>query len=121
MMRRLNVSYAGRSVFVWGNEQNIPLMLADTKKNADAVHSELPHVILEGAVFEIVTRSGVETLAVPKFVFAAFGLPVQARNFDYDKMLFPDGTFKDKWGVGKSVPDLTQLEVRALKSVKVSV
>ena len=112
MMRRLGLRYAGRSVFVWGEEQEIPKMLPAVRANAARAHAVLPELILEGGIFEIVTKAGVEQLPIPPRVFQAFGLPVEQRNFTYDEMLFPDGTFKDHWGPGSSVPDLTQREAQ---------
>ena len=92
MMRRLGLRYAGRSVFVWGEEQEIPKMLPAVRANAARAHAVLPELILEGGIFEIVTKAGVEQLPIPPRVFKAFGLPVEQRNFTYDEMLFPDGT-----------------------------
>jgi hypothetical protein len=112
MMRRLGVRYAGRSIYVWGKEQLIPKMLPAIRVNAARAHATLPDLILEGGIFEIVTKAGVEQLPIPPRVFQAFGLPVEQRHFAYDKMLFPDGTFKDHWGPGSSVPDLTQREAQ---------
>jgi hypothetical protein len=45
-------------------------------------------------------------------VFKEFKLPVEKRNFDYTKMLFPEGRFVDHWRRGSSVPDIRQVETR---------
>ena len=107
--------------------RSIPKMLPHVKTAAAAVHAAVPDLVLEGAVFEIVTvrcfqrwlpfpadpcsvpphlligthpllmscrcsqKPGVESLAVPAYVFEAFGLPATSRNFNYSAMLFPDG------------------------------
>ena len=55
MLAHTGVRYAGRTVFVWGGEGGIPSMLPHVKTAAAAVHAANPDVILEGAVFEIVT------------------------------------------------------------------
>eukprot|EP01052_Picozoa_sp_SAG31_P010165 SAG31_NODE_548_length_14222_cov_10.926574_3_plen_142_part_00 len=116
-------------------------MLPHVKSAAAAVHAAVPELVLEGAVFEIVTvrqhscsllgcsllahprasacrrsqKPGVESLAIPPYVFRAFGLPVSGRNFNYSAMLFPDGKLVDHWpgnGPDASVPDLAQLEAQ---------
>jgi hypothetical protein len=55
MLAHTGVRYAGRTVFVWGGEGAIPSMLPHVKTAAAAVHAANPDVVLEGAVFEIVT------------------------------------------------------------------
>ncbi|GMI06976.1 hypothetical protein TrLO_g13196 [Triparma laevis f. longispina] len=86
----INATYAGRSIFLWGQEQILPTML--------------PH---------IVTKSGLSTLNIPNYVFTAFDVPPPtSRKFDYDDMLSPSGQFKNHWGTDASVPDLRRLESR---------
>jgi hypothetical protein len=112
MIASMGTRYAGRSTFVWGNEQNIPTMLPIVNANAAALHARSPVTILEGAIFEIVTQVGIEALMVPDYVLKAFGEAPSTRRFNYTAMLFPDGTFVDHWSKGASVPDMTQLETR---------
>ncbi len=114
MLSNTGVRYAGRAAFLWGQEQLLPQMLPDIKRISVEAHRELPDLVLEAAVFEIVTQAGVESLRVPEYVFEAFDLPVptQPRTFSYPAMLFPDGRYLDQWGTGASVPDLTQQEAR---------
>ena len=47
-------------------------------------------MILEACVFEIVGPR-VEQIAVPDWVFTAFGQPVEKRNFRYDDIIYPAG------------------------------
>ena len=112
MVAAMGTRYAGRAAFVWGNEQNIPMILPELRANAKLLHARSPHTILEGAIFEIVTRAGVEALSVPGYVLQAFGQPASSRRFNYTAMLFPDGSFVDHWSKDASVPDMTQLESR---------
>jgi hypothetical protein len=67
-------------------------MLPTVQKNAAAAHALMPELILEGGVFEIVTKAGVESLPIPAYVFRAFNLQPIARHFNFSGMLFPDGT-----------------------------
>ncbi|MGA2660053.1 MAG: hypothetical protein ABSH34_21330, partial [Verrucomicrobiota bacterium] len=54
----------------------------------------------------------VEQVPVPDWAFAAFGLPVEKRNFRYAEMLYPSGQFKDHWRAGNSVPDVSRPETK---------
>ena len=62
-------------------------------------------------MLEIVTTQ-VEQVPVPDWAFAAFGLPVEKRNFRYAEMLYPSGQFKDHWRAGNSVPDVSRPETK---------
>ena len=73
------------------------------------IHQNDPDVVLQAAVFEIVTEA-VNQIPVPGWVFDEFGQPVEARNFVYSRMLFPDGTMVNHWRQGSSVPDIRQME-----------
>ena len=55
MLAHTGTRYAGRSVFVWGSEGAIPKMLPHVKATAAAAHAAAPALVLEGAIFEIVT------------------------------------------------------------------
>src|SRR3546814_6225332 len=39
-------------------------------------------------------------------------IPAEDRNFSDEQMLNPDGVLVNHWGVGASVPDISQLETR---------
>ena len=111
MLTNMGVKYAGRVVYRWGGEQDLPALLATAKQNAAKVHAADPDMILQAGAFEIVT-TGVNALPIPAWVFTEFGLPVEQRHFRYDAMLFPDGQFRDHWSKDNSVPDMNQLETR---------
>jgi hypothetical protein len=70
-----------------------------------------PDIILQGAIFEIVTRD-VDNVAIPASVFKEFGLMPEARNFRYKDMLYSFRRRVDHWGEGASVPDMSRLETR---------
>jgi len=102
--------FIGRSLMVWGREENLAAFLENAKPYAEALHKADPEIVLQAADFEIVTR-GVETVAIPEHVLREFGQPVTNRNFRYEAMLYSDGRFVNHWGRG-SVPDMSQLETR---------
>jgi hypothetical protein len=103
--------FVGRALMVWGREGNLAAFLGTAKPYAEALHKADPDIVLQAADFEIVTR-GVETIAIPEYVLREFGQPVTNRNFRYEAMLYPDGTFVNHWGGRGSVPDMSQLETR---------
>lgn len=111
LMKDLGVKFAGRTIGLWGSETQLASRLATARRIEKRLHEMDPEIVLQGAVFEIVTVE-VNKIAVPTWVFAAFGAPVKPRNFKYEAMLFPDGFGKDQWQKDGSVPDITQLETR---------
>ncbi|HET6386731.1 MAG TPA: hypothetical protein VFJ58_25350 [Armatimonadota bacterium] len=111
MLKSIGAKFAGRSIILWGGEATLPQLLATGRPIAQKVHAADPDIILEAAEFEIVTRQ-VDQLAIPDWVFREFKLPVEARHFRYEDMLYPDGRLKDQWGRDASVPDMSRLETR---------
>ena len=75
------------------------------------VHSYDPDIIFEAAIFET-CGPGMDNIAIPDWVFKAFGQKVENRNFDHKKMLSLDGTGAGSWDGKNGVPDITQLETQ---------
>lgn len=115
MLKDTGAKFAGRAVYNWGREQGgesaLPEKLERAKANAAKVHAADPEIILQGCVFEIVTRD-VNNLAIPAWVFEALELPVETRNFRFPEMGYPGGRGKDQWGPGSCVPDVSRTETR---------
>jgi hypothetical protein len=113
MLKNIGAKFAGRTIYLWGDEKRIndPAFLAQGREMAERIHRNDPDVVLQAAVFEIVTE-GVGQIPVPDWVFKEFGQTPETRNFDYSKMLFPDGTMVDHWRKGASVPDIRQVETQ---------
>lgn len=111
MLTSVGAKYAGRVVYRWGGEADLPRLLETARANAARVHAADPEMILQAGVFEIVT-SQVERLPIPAHVFEAFDVTPEVRNFRYESMLFPSGRFRDHWSPNSSVPDMRQLETR---------
>lgn len=84
---------------------------SSTKSRIATIHAQDPDIIFEACIFECITKS-LEKIAIPASTFEAFGLPYEERNFDYESMLFPDGTYVNHWGTDSSVPDITRLETQ---------
>jgi hypothetical protein len=113
MLKNIGAKFAGRTIYLWGGEPRIndPKFLAQGREMTERIHRNDPDVMLQAAVFEIVTE-GVGQIPVPDWVFREFGATPETRNFDYSKMLFPDKKMVDRWGRGSSVPDICQLETK---------
>jgi hypothetical protein len=111
MLRNLGAKYAGRTMYCWGGEKALEGRLKKAREIAARVHAQDPEMVLQGCVFEIVTKQ-VEEVPVPARVLQEFGLPVEKRSFRYAEMLFDKGKWLNHWGKDSSVPDLTKLETR---------
>lgn len=111
MLTETGVKFAGRTVYRWGGESQLPKLLPKAKTIAAKVHEADPEMMLQAGIFEIVTTD-VDRVAVPRWVFEEFGLEPEDRAFHYEKMIYPDGRWRDHWVKGGSVPDIRQLETR---------
>jgi hypothetical protein len=111
MLTECGVKFAGRTLYMWGGEQHLPVKLHRASVIAPKLHAADPEMVLQAGIFEIVTTQ-VGEIAVPEWVFEEFDLTPEQRSFDYEAMLFQTGKFKDHWNTGASVPDMTQLETR---------
>ena len=91
--------------------QDNDIFLEMYKEKIDYAHEIDPDLIFEGCVFE---TCGPETdkYEIPEYVFEAFDLPVEKRNFDSSKMLYDDGTWVNHFGDGISMPDMSKLETQ---------
>lgn len=111
MLKQTGARYIGRSLCLWGRESELTQKLSAAAKQVPRVRAADPEMILEACIFEIVTTQ-VEAVPVPDWVFTAFGLPVEKRNFKYSDMLYPQGLRHNQWGPGASVPDVSQTETK---------
>lgn len=109
MIQAVGAKFIGRAFLHWGAEATLPADLERASLAARQVHAQDPQIILQAGIFEIVT-SAVETIPIPAWVFAGYGLPAEERSFRYADMLYPDGRYVDHWGPESSVPDITRLE-----------
>jgi hypothetical protein len=114
MVVNIGAKFIGRSIFMWGKDDNMnnPLFLSQASTKIDRMHAVDPEIIFQAAVFEIVTPY-VNNVPVPAYVFQAFDLPVEIRNFRYNDMLNLNGSTGQWGGVSKgSAPDVTRIESR---------
>jgi hypothetical protein len=120
MIQNIGAKFIGRAAFEWtpliSNEAHFSMV----GQYAAKAHEADPELVLQACIFEAVFKSehniystyGVDKIAVPSWVFKAFGLEPETRNFNYEAMLFPDGTHEWLWGGFGGAPDITQLEAQ---------
>ena len=111
MLKNTDAKFAGRSIYLWGGEGQLPAKLVAARQNASKTHATDPELILQACVFEIVSEE-VEKLPLPAWVFEAFGQSPEQRNFRYEAMLYPNGRGRDHWRPGASIPDISQQETK---------
>ncbi len=113
MLKEVGAKFIGRAIYSWDIPEAFtnPAFLATAKERVVEVHAADPEVIFQACIFEIVSTK-VGQVQVPAWVFAAFDLPAESRNFDYNQMLSTEGKFIDHWRAGASVPDISQLETQ---------
>jgi len=119
MILRTGAKYIGRSAFFSWNwnlsaaqiEQHFQL----AKDRAALAHKADSELILQACVFEIVYKGTVNSIAIPDWVFQAFGKTPEHRNFKYDDVIFPAGSQYTTgfWGNNQSaVPDINNPETQ---------
>ena len=111
MIKNTGVKFAGRAIWMWGGESKIDELVRVGEPFAKRIHEIDPDIILQGAIFEVVTKD-INNVAIPESVFEEFGVPKEPRNFSYKAMLYPFGHRHNHWSKDSSVPDMSRLETR---------
>lgn len=111
MLKSTGVKFVGRTVYLWGQEAELPHRLELAQRNAPKVHQADPEIILQACIFEIVSLQ-VEQIPVPAWAFTALDQPVVQRNFRYADMIYPNGRGRNQWGKDASVPDISRMETK---------
>lgn len=113
MIKNIGAKFIGRSIYRWGGESrlNEPDFWETAQALIDTLHHFDPEIIFQGCLFEIVTQD-VNSVKIPDWVFEGYDLPVEERNFSYDKMLNKRGVMVDHWREGSSVPDISRQETQ---------
>jgi hypothetical protein len=88
MLQNIGAKFIGRSIYRWSEESklNDPAFLAYAKRLIDRMHEYDPEMIFQACLFESVSND-VNNLPVPAWVFEAFKLPVEKRNFNAAEMI----------------------------------
>lgn len=113
LIENIGAKFIGRAIYRWGHETvlNDPAFMEQARALIKQVHDRDPEVIFQAAVFEAVSEK-VNAVPIPAWVFEAFAIPAEQRNFRYADMLNLKGKFVNHWGKWGSVPDITRQEAQ---------
>ena len=111
MFRNEGAKFIGRATFAWEATNEAEHQITACER-AELAHHADPDFVLQACVFECITKSFIDTVPIPDWVFEEFSLPNEARCFSYDRMLNPNGMYVNHWHKDCSVQDITQLESR---------
>jgi hypothetical protein len=83
MLQNIGAKFIGRSLYRWSEESKLgdPAFLEYAKRLIDRMHAFDPEIVFQACLFENVSND-VNNLAIPAWVFEAFNLPVEKRNFN---------------------------------------
>jgi hypothetical protein len=110
MLHDIGAKYAGRALCLWNAENDFSNNVKMARDAAPKVLAADPEMILEACVFETISPQ-VNRIAIPDRVFAAFGQPVEKRNFQFDAMIYPAGQQR-AMGRNAQVPDESRTETQ---------
>ena len=87
MIQNIGAKFIGRSLYRWSEESKLgdPAFLEYARRLIDRMHAHDPEIIFQACLFESVSND-VNNLAIPAWVFEAFDLPVEKRNFNAAEM-----------------------------------
>ena len=114
MLLNTGAKFIGRAMYMWNGEQkfNNSSWFETARKKIQDIHAKDPDVIFQAALFETVSRKGIEQVQVPSWVFKAFGKEPESRNFRFDDIMDENGVNRDHWGIGTCVPDMSREEAQ---------
>ncbi len=110
MLHGIGAKYAGRALCLWNAENDFSNNVKLARDAAPKVVAADPEMILEACLFETISPQ-VNRIAIPDRVFAAFGQPVEKRNFQFDAMIYPAGQ-RRSMGQNAQVPDESRTETQ---------
>jgi hypothetical protein len=110
MLRTTGAKYIGRALCLWNAENDFSNNLQRARAAVPKVRAADPDIVLEACVFETVTPK-INQIAIPDWVFTAFGLPVETRNFRFYDIIYPEGQ-RRMMGPHAQVPDESRIETQ---------
>jgi hypothetical protein len=110
MLKSIGAKYVGRALCLWGAENDFTNNIQRAREEVPQVLAADPDMVLEACVFETVGPK-VNQIAIPDWVFTAFGLPVENRNFIFTNIIYPEGQ-RRPMGRNAQVPDESRIETQ---------
>lgn len=110
-LSRIGARFVGRAAFMWQVPPDVETHFRQAEERARRAREAAPNMLLQACVFET-SWEAMDAIPVPDWAFRALGRPPETRTFRYLDTLYPDGTLKDAWGRGGSVPDIRQAETK---------
>jgi hypothetical protein len=88
MVQHIGAKFIGRALYRWSEESKLgdPAFLEYARRLTERMHEYDPEIIFQGCLFEHVSGD-VNNLKIPAWVFQAFDLPVEDRNFRAEDMI----------------------------------
>ena len=88
MLKNIGAKFIGRAMYRWSEESKLgdPDFIAYAKNLIELMHAYDPEIIFQGCMFESVSND-VNNLEIPAWVFQAFKLPIEKRNFNNAEMV----------------------------------
>ena len=88
MLKNIGAKFIGRAMYRWSEESKLgdPAFIDYAKNLIELMHASDPEIVFQGCMFESVS-SDVNNLEIPAWVFEAFNLPVEKRNFNNSEMV----------------------------------
>jgi hypothetical protein len=111
MIRNTGAKYIARAGGAWVPTKAYIKSLAGRRDAIAKMHEADPELVFEACIFENVTAA-VNEIAIPEWVLKAFDQPMKDRSFRYKKMVFRCFKYRNQFGKGFSVPDMTRVETR---------
>ena len=110
MLKNIGAKFIGRAMYRWSEESKLgdPAFIDYAKNLVDLMHAYDPEIIFQGCIFESVSND-VNNLAIPAWVFEAFNLPVEKRNFNAAEMVKRNS---DERIMGGRCPMVNNLETK---------
>lgn len=111
VIRQTDAKYFARAFCHWTPSGYDDARFETYKKEAKQIHQMDPEIILEACIFETCGPK-MNEIAIPAWVFEAFGKTPETRNFDYTKMAHQNGYLANNWGPNGHVPSISTDEFK---------
>jgi len=116
MVQNIGAKFIGRALYRWSEESKLgdPAFLEYARRLMERMHAYDPEIIFQGCLFEHVSGD-VNNLKIPAWVFQAFDLPVENRNFRAEDMIKrkdPDAEILMRSGRGGGTPMINNIETQ---------